>query len=168
MNIVELPLVEGTATLDEAIDRMRKVQKSASVVLVGGDYYLLGLRRAIEACREWSHKQALVNQVVRGYRVPNLFGVDLTSWAADPERVLGGDIKSFSIDTGQSGVVSASGEWARIATQFEWIAAIYEAQPVLYECNVNPDHLWTAAEVDASLDCPSITHSDPRPKCKRV
>ena len=142
--------------------------ESACVVLAGGNHHLLPLRRTIEARREWSPRPLTVNELVRGYRLPDISGINLNSWAADPEQALGDVIRSFPIVTRQCGLVSIVGAQARLATQFEWIGGSYASQPVLYECNDNPDHLWTAGEVDTSLDCPSITHSAPRPKCKRV
>jgi hypothetical protein len=154
---LNLPVLIGAATVDDAIKVMRSYNVSASVVTVGDAHYLLDFPSVAQLRRQ---RAIEVVHLVHGYALPRVKQRDLVTWFAEP--LFQGRVPRAPT-TRRYALLDVSGEIAEVAMRPE-LLSIAGAPPVMYECSVNSVHgPYSSAEVGNPPLCPSLSHTPPRP-----
>jgi hypothetical protein len=169
MGRVELPVILGSLTSDEAIKLMRERDVSACVVEYEKAHHLLTLRRITEAQREW-RQAPKVAALIHGRVLLQIGEKDLDSWFNDPYAVAKKSLRRVTPIAAQYVLVNVARGTAVVFSRFEWLAGGggLSSKPIQYKCVDDASHVWDADDLGGVLECPSIMHAPPRPKVKQI
>jgi hypothetical protein len=165
-SLLKVPVLPGSATLDETITAMRAQNVSTGIVKVGSAHHLVDFETVVATYRDPSQRTQPVATVVKTSVLPQIDEKSLEAWFAQPhtEPHFGKKApRARKPASRQYALLGISGTMANIA-MLPGLFAAAGAPPVMYECSVDPSHgPYTATDVGNPPECPSITHLPPRP-----